>query len=320
MLLSATAGDAAAQETGSSHVVVISGLSGEPRFGKAFGEWGASIVTAASEKYGVPAANVIWLAESKDVHPRVRDASRAETVQRELRALALRAGPQDRILIVLIGHGSAQGTDNRINLPGPDLTGAQFDALLDGFGSRRVALVNTASASGGFIADLAAPNRIVITATKSGFEQNEALFGGHFAAAFSGDGADTDQDGRLSLLEAFEYARLETARAYERTNRLRTEHATLDALGDGTGVQEANAQSEHGRIARTFFIGGGAGPANASPALRALLAEKDRIEAELDALRARKDSMEPAAYEKALEDLLVKLAENGQAIRQAGGS
>src|SRR5690606_4238048 len=96
-------------------------------------------------------------------------------VTRELRALAARAGSNDRVLLVLIGHGSTQGGENRINLPGPDLTGRDFAALLNAFGTQRVAVVNTASASGGFIQDLAAPNRLVVTATKSGFEQNETV-------------------------------------------------------------------------------------------------------------------------------------------------
>src|SRR5690606_4460431 len=141
-------------------------------------------------------------------------------------------------------------------------------------------------------------NRVVVTATKSGMEANETIFGRHFTAALTGDAADADKDGRVSLLEAFEYARLEVAREYERGNKLLTEHAVIDAVGDGRGTADLAAASPHAQAARSFFLGAGsAAGAVASPALRALLAEKDRIEASLDALRARKDAMAAAEYE-----------------------
>src|SRR5437764_1298218 len=86
---------------------------------------------------------------------------------------------------------------------------AQQSHLVDKFPSQRVALVNAASASGDFIAALSKKNRIIVTATRSGGEKNETVFGEYFAAAYAGDVADADKDGTVSLLEAFEYARRE---------------------------------------------------------------------------------------------------------------
>jgi hypothetical protein len=167
-------------------------------------------------------------------------------------------------------------------LPGPDLTATELAQLLTAFGERRVAVVNAASASGGFVQKLAAPTRIVVTATKSGFERNETVFGRHFVAAWTGGEADADKDERVSLLEAFEYTRREVEREYQRENKLMTEHAMLDALGDGKGVASAELSSPHGRAAHAFHLGGGAAAAAASartPELRAAYQEKARIEA-----------------------------------------
>ncbi|MEJ2343744.1 MAG: hypothetical protein P8Y10_16295, partial [Gemmatimonadales bacterium] len=102
-----------------------------------------------------------------------------------------------------------------MNLPGPDMTADDFAALLDTYPGDRIVFVNTASASGGFVGTLAAPGRIIVTATKSGYERNRAVFGGFFVDAYTGGGSDTDKDGRLSVLEAFMYANSEVARAYE---------------------------------------------------------------------------------------------------------
>ncbi|MGH7466100.1 MAG: hypothetical protein ACREK1_13040, partial [Longimicrobiales bacterium] len=272
------------------------------------------------QRYGVAAANVVWLAEDAGAHAGIRGRSTRENVERELGRLAARAAAGDRVLIVILGHGSHQAGESRINLPGPDINGKQFAALLDGLRSQRVAVVNAASASGGFIQDLAGVNRIVITATKSGMEANETIFGRHFSAALTGDAADTDKDGRVSLLEAFEYTRLEVEREYQRDNKLQTEHAVIDAVGDGRGATEAVAGGPHAQAAGSFYLGTSAiAAANASPELRALYEEKARIETALDALRARKDAMPEAEYEAELERLLVDLSRNAQSIRRLEG-
>jgi hypothetical protein len=305
---------------GAGHLVIISGLSGEERFAGDYLQWGAGLSRAAVEKYGVPAGNVVWLAEDAEAHAGIRGRSTRANVEREVRALAARSGADDRVLIVIFGHGSFQAGESRINLPGPDIDAKQFASLLSELGPRRVAVVNATSASGGFIQDLAGANRIVITATKSGMEANETVFGRHFTNALTGDAADTDKDGRVSLLEAFEYARLEVEREYERGNKLLTEHAVIDAVGDGEGVTEVAAASPHAQAAASFHLGSvSAAAAGASPELRALYEAKVRIEDALDALRARKDTMAGAEYDAALEKLLLDLARNGQEIRRIEG-
>jgi hypothetical protein len=317
-VLLTSAPGARAQET---HLLIVSGLSGEERFARQYAEWGAAIVSAAVGRYGLPESNVVWLAENRDVHGSVRDRSTRENVERELRALATRAGRDDRVLILLFGHGSYQAGESRINLPGPDINAKELALLLDQVRAR-VAVVNTTSASGGFVQDLAAPNRVVITATRSGMEANETLFGRHFTLALTGDVADLDQDGRVSLLEAFEYARLETEREYQRTNRLQTEHAVLDGVGDGRGTSTVTPDSPHAAAARSFQFGASRAAAAATPQLRALYAEKERIEQALEGLRGRRSTMAEPAYEAELEKLLLELARNAQQIRrlEGGGS
>jgi hypothetical protein len=309
---------AAAQE-GAAHLLVITGLSGEPRFAAQYREWGSTLVDVARTRYGMPAENVTWLAEREDVHGSVRGRSTRENVERALRELARRAGPEDRVLILLFGHGSFAGGETRVNLPGPDLTGAEVAALLEPIRARQVAVVNAASASGGYIQDLASPGRVVITATRTGFERNETVFGRHFVAALAGSEADADNDGRVSLLEAFEYARREVEREYQRENKLQTEHATLDGVGQGEGVATADPASPHARLAAAFHL---ASPALAGdgrtrpPELRRLYAEKERIEGALARLRAGREGMPETQYEAELEDLLVELALNARAIRE----
>jgi uncharacterized caspase-like protein len=201
-------GAAAAQ----TQLLLVTGLSGEPQYAQQFNGWGASLVDAARTRYGLRPDQVVWLAETPEADAaRIAGRSTRENVEKSLRELAGRAGPADRVLVVLIGHGGTEG-EPRLSLPGPDLTAADLARFLAAFPTQTVAVVNAASASGGFQAALAGRNRTVVTATKSGLEGNEAVFGGFFVDAFARDGADTDNDGRVSLLEAFDYASGEVER------------------------------------------------------------------------------------------------------------
>jgi hypothetical protein len=262
---------------------------------------------------------VIFLAEDS-ARPPARGRSTRTGVERALADIARRVRGEDQVVIVLIGHGSQQGGAARFNLPGPDITAGELAGLLGGLGARTVAVVNTASASGEWVPALSARHRVVITATKSGYEGNATLFPRYFVEALTGDGADTDKDGVVSLLEAYQYARREVARAYEQDNRLLTEHAQLDDNGDGRA--EAGPGSNDGVVARRVFLR--PGPALAARAagdarLAALYAERDSLQRQVEELRARKAQMAEAAYERELERLLVALATANRSIRDREG-
>jgi hypothetical protein len=152
---------------------------------------------------------------------------------------------------------------------------------------------------------LASPGRIVLTATKSAFERNEARFGRYFVDAFAKDGADVDKDSRVSLQEAFRYAEAEVKRFYENEGRLATEHAVLADAG--------------GMAPRFFLSPGAAARAGGDPRLTALHARKDTLDDQVRGLRSRKEGMTADAYDRELERLLVALAEVSQEIRAREG-
>jgi hypothetical protein len=123
------------------------------------------------------------------------------------------------------------------------------------------------------------------------------------------------------MLEAFLYARQETVRSYETEQTLLTEHAVFDDNGDGTGSADVVAGKD-GALARATFLGmaavvaGNEAPANASPALKALYAQKRDIEQQIEALKAMKANMDPVKYEQELERLVTDLALKQQEIRR----
>ena len=54
----------------------------------------------------------------------------------------------DALVLMLIGHGSFDGVDYKINLPGPDLSAIELAGLLDRIPAGRQLVVNMTSASG----------------------------------------------------------------------------------------------------------------------------------------------------------------------------
>ena len=389
-----TAAPAAAQQ---SHLIVVSGLGGADEYRDRFYEWSRRLVDAAIERHGIPADQVVYLAERPDRDPeRIHARSTWENVQAAITDVAERAAAGDVVLIVLIGHGSFSGSASRYNLPGPDPTVADFAVALEALAAQRVAFINTASASGEFIAGLSGENRTIITATKTARERNETKFGGFFVDAIAGravapaaiaaeadrigatvfvpdstvdslpvetetsaderdaevdrigatvlvpdgavdslpaetdppadereaDPADINKDGRISLLEAFNFARQEVARLYERDGLLLTEHAMIDDNGDGQGSEEPDplAVGADGRIAQTLFFAPASARAAArrdtdDPALLAAYAARDEIQQRIAAHQMLKDGLEPAVYDAELERLFIELALKNREIR-----
>ena len=294
------AGPAAAQR---AHVLVVAGLSGEPAYRAGFAAAARATREAARTRWGVADSSVIVLTEDSLPVAGVSDGrSTRANVQAGLARLAARARAGDVVLVLLLGHGAGEGAGSRVNLPGPDATAADYAAWLAPLAAQQVVVVNAASGSGDFVPALAAPGRVVITATRSALERNAPRFAAPFAEALGSDAADTDKDGRLSVLELFRFTRAAVARAYEASNTLQVEHPVL---------------SDSAAAARIAFARE-ASPANARVA--ALLAERQALESALAALRGRKGAMDAAAYEAELERLLVAIAEKTQAIKAAGGT
>ena len=94
------------------------------------------------------------------------------------------------------------------NLPGPDLTAADYAKLLDRLTAQRIVFVNTASSSGAFVQPLAGPGRTIVTATKTGGERNETRFPELFRRGLRRTRRPTAIATAASRsLEAFDYAR-----------------------------------------------------------------------------------------------------------------
>src|SRR4051812_23718741 len=302
------------------HMAVIVGLSGDPEHAKLFERWASTLVDAATDRMGIPKERIIYLSERpEDDAKRANGKSTQAEITRAFANLAKSVTPEDVVFVVLIGHGTFDGQAAKFNLPGPDMTAADFAPLLKGLKAKQVVFVNTASASGPFIAELSAPGRTIVTATRSGAERFATLFGGYFVDALAGDAADADRNQRVSVLEAFDAARLGVGRAYEQAGTMPTEHPLLDDSGDKQGSPDPKPDGKNGRIAAVLSLGM---PKSAEalpddPKVRALYEERRELERRVEGLKLMKTGMEPDRYAAELEKLLTALALKSQEIKAA---
>jgi len=302
------AGIACAQKSSDPNkfAIIINGAGGEAVYAKQFEEWTGQLSSVLSTKFGF---------DSKQLT--VLKGATAEDVKRTFTALKTQLEANNVLFVFLIGHGSFDGKESKFNLVGPDLAAADYNAMLSSLPTHRVVVFNMSSSSGEFIKSLSAKGRIVITATKSGQETNATRFTGFLISALKATDADTDQDGHVSVLEAFIYANRLTADFYKQAGRLATEHAMFDDNGDGVGREKLEAGE--GLLARATYLDSlSVDEAAASAATGRLLKERTRLEGEIEQLIARKGGMAEAEYEATLERLFIELAKVNRSIKQAG--
>ena len=291
----------AAEPSSRPTVIVVVGAAGSDEYGPQFATW-ADRWEAAAKRGGATVKKVSETLNSRDL---LKDA---------LVAAASEEGAP--LWLVLIGHGTFDGKTARFNLVGPDVSSTELAEWCQSL-ARPLAAIDCTSSSGPFLKALAGPERVVITATKSGQEKNFARFGDYLSSAVGDVAADLDKDGQTSLLEAYLRAARGVEEFYSGAARLATEHALLDDTGDGlgtpaswfTGIRAVRRPKEgaalDGALAARWHLIAGDQESKLSPAARLA---RDALEQAIAALRETKASLPEDAYYAKLEPLLVELA------------
>lgn len=291
-----------------TYFVTIAGLGGTPEYEAQFKQWATE--TDRALRANGPDCHVETLFGA---------AATKQGIRELLTRVAASVKPEDAFALLLIGHGTYDGTDYKFNVPGPDITAGELAALLDRIPAERQLVVNMTSASGASLPVLAKKDRVVITATKSGTEKNATVFARYWIEALQNSAADTDKNGTVSALEAFRYAEAKTAAYFQGEKLLATEHPMLDDTGAKEGVRDPSPSNQQGLRAAAFAVikpPTQTAAAVADPRKQKLLAKKEQLEAAIDRLKYEKAAMPADDYKKQLSDLLLELARTQAEIDQ----
>jgi hypothetical protein len=275
------------------HVVIVEGLGGEGRYAEQFAEQVSAFERAAD---ALTSADNIKVFHSADFS--------RDSVIEYFGALGSRMRGDDQLALLLIGHGSYDEHEYKFNIAGPDLTGTDLIDMLDATKNSTQLLVNTGSASGAMYERLKADNRTLILATRSGAERHATRFGHYFAAALADSTADIDKNRIITAEEAFRFAERQVQDFYERNGQLATEHPRMEG-----------AQAGRFSLARL----GATRPARSDAELERLTRMRDELNAGIESLRLRRDSMSPDAYQADLLESMLELATLEEEIEKREG-
>lgn len=295
-------------------VAVVVGAPGTPEYASEFRTWADQWKAAATR--GGAEATVI----GEDDASKTSDRDRLHTLLTERATTS-----SEPLWIVLIGHGTFDGKEAKFNLRGPDVSDQDLAAWLAP-AKRPIVLIDCSSASAPFLNRLSAPNRIIITATRSGSEVNYARFGHYLSEAIADPQADLDKDGQVSLLEAYLSAAHRLEEYYRTRSQLASEHALLDDNGDKLGTPpdwfrgvRATRRAKDGappdglRAHQLHLL-----PSDRERGLPAdLRRRRDELERAVAALRDQKGKLAEDEYYKRLEPLMIEL---GRLYRQSAAS
>lgn len=303
--------------------LIIAGVGGDEAYKKKFTAQALRLREVLTAQLGFAEKNVTLLTEvsaagaedgARETEAVASKRATADEVRNAFASIKSASNADSLVLVVLIGHGSFDNQQAKFNLVGPDLSAKDYAGLLAALPCKRAAFINCASSSGEFIKPLSAEGRIVITATRSGNEQNATVFVDNFIAGLTDGAADSDKNGRISLLEAFSYANKLTADWYKAKQRLATEHALIDDNGDGVGHEEATAGD--GVLAKVVFLDSKhLEEAGGDTEIAKLISQRQQLEEAVEKLKARKSAMKQEDYDAELERLLVELAKVNQEIK-----
>src|SRR5678815_2119261 len=107
-------------------LLVLVGLAGDPEHGELFHKWGGELVESAA-KLGVAPDHVVYLVDqAQEGDKNVAGKATVEEIGKTFDRWAKQATADDAVYVVLFGHGTSDGKVAKFNLPGPDMSGADF--------------------------------------------------------------------------------------------------------------------------------------------------------------------------------------------------
>jgi hypothetical protein len=278
-----------------------------------FRNWSYALHDVLVRDYGYSSESVILLyANGEDTASSasyIDGAANREGIENALASLQQQVKAGDQITLYLIGHGSGAEEEAKFNIAGPDITGPEFATLLDPFSQQDMVIINTTSASYGFSTALSSEGRVVISSTRSPSERYDPVFSRYFIEALDSRQGDRDKNNRVSMLEAFRYAKASVEQWYKDQGRLASEHAGLDDNGDALFSLNPAVDDADGLLAEIAYIDRLTDDSG-SLSLQALAmkARMQELERSVIILRGRKADFLEEDYWQQMESLLIELA------------
>jgi hypothetical protein len=238
------------------YVLIVSGINKDPKErlakNKAVTDLRNFFLKSAKVK---PACLNVLIPESFSIGKDTKVSS-AENMKSILKNIAVRIRPEDRFVFYYVGQANIAAGKLRLNLPGQDITHEQLAEWISKIKASSMLLVLDCPGAGMGIKALTGQGRIIIGASTAE-QTNSTRFSEYFIPSLLDIKSDTNNDGRISILEAFTLASKQLDDWYFKQLFLKTETPILEDNGDGFPSQQPwryKQDNTDGRKASKFFL------------------------------------------------------------------
>lgn len=306
------------------YAVILAGAAAEEKYANQIHHWALRLHDILTIDYGYRPEQIVLLMGQDDTDDaRISGPCRRESIQNKLQDLRKVLQPGDQVFFFLLGHGTSNAEAAKFVINGPDISGQDFNPILETLSEQDIVLLNMTSSSFPFCTALSGPGRVIVSATRSRAEKYNTVFAQYFIAALDGHAGDRDKNRRVSIWEAFRFAAKNVDKWYADQNRIPTEHAVLDDNGDGIFSIDPNPVKNDGRLAQIAYLDlisaestGNEIPTGVEVTLmRDLTAKARDLERSVFLLRNRKAELSQEFYQKEMEVLLIELARISRKLR-----
>ena len=244
--------DASAED----YALIIGGVGGEKSFYDEFWNATSRMRELLIEEYGYAPKHITFLFEDGgEVSDLVDGKSTKAGVEAVFTDLQTRIESADRFLLFMVGHATKTGGGLKFNSPGRDIRDIEWAALINQIPAEQMVLILGFPYSARLVSQVSKEGRTIITACSPREGYMRSGFGNIFIDAFSDRAADADDNGAISLLEAFLYTQKRVKTWYENDGSVQSEHPHLDDNGDGIASRKELPNASDGTLARSTYLG-----------------------------------------------------------------
>ena len=238
------------------YALIIGGVGGEKSFYDEFWNATSRMRELLIEEYSYTPEHITFLFEDDGEGSDLVDGKSTKAgVEAAFADLQSRVQSEDRFLLFMVGHATKTESGLKFNSPGRDIRGIECADLIEQLPVEQKVLIFGFPYSERIVSQVSRQGRTIITACSAREGYMRSGFGNIFVDAFSDRVADADDNGAISLLEAFLYTQNRVKTWYENDGSVQSEHPHLDDNGDGIASRKELPNTSDGRLAQSTYLG-----------------------------------------------------------------
>ncbi|MBN2181508.1 MAG: hypothetical protein JW715_06315 [Sedimentisphaerales bacterium] len=239
-----------------TYVLIVSGISKDPQ-DRVFREKAISgLQELLSKNPEINPQNFTVLTADNLPANSIHKTSTAENLQATINIIGTNSKAEDRFIFYYIGQANIAAEKLRLNLPGEDITHEQLARWIKSIKASSMLIVLDCPGSALAAKAMSGRDRIVICSCTDE-QKYRTRFSEYFIPAFTDEENDTNNDGKISVLEAFTAASRQIDDWFRQNKLLTTETPVLEDNGDGRPSKEPwkyKTDRTDGLTASDFFL------------------------------------------------------------------